>query len=224
VHNPEILSSADIDKNHPTCNNKKYDFHNQSLIIQQTNSYFPPIHMEVLMSSSFLSEVGGKKIADIHMAAGSIVDALIELSGRGERTAADQGGCLTIFDNTDGKVIMSPDIICFPVGNTGYLREVSLEQGRRLFSNPGHVSSHQSSDHSKRKYGGSIRAGKLIISFFGLTRPDDKPDEHGNEAVALILALKHGWSTMDYAERIASLSNNGCFPRLLDRVKPALAF
>lgn len=89
---------------------------------------------------------------------------------------------------------------------------LSQEKADRLGVNHnllGHLSSFQSRDPVKNKWGGSIIVRDefncpYILSFAGLT-------EHENEAVMLLVGISKGWLTEIEAIHIAKLSDNEVF-------------
>ena len=87
-------------------------------------------------------------------------------------------------------------------------RVFAQEKALRLLSRPDDVSSFQSRDESEQRWGGAIRAGSYILSFSGLPELMD-------EALMLAVALHLGLIDRVEAERIAALSHNPFFARLI---------
>lgn len=91
---------------------------------------------------------------------------------------------------------------------------LSIEKSERLLTFPKHLSSFQSKDESKDRYGGAIRTELLLIGVSGFP-------ELWDEAVSLVLAAIGGATTFEQAEYIASISRNPYFKPLFE-ASPAL--
>lgn len=87
-------------------------------------------------------------------------------------------------------------------------RSFAQEKAFRLMSRPGDVSSFQSRDEAKERWGGAVRAGTYILSFSGLPELMD-------EAVMLATAVRLGLIDRTEAVRIAALSGNPYFVRFV---------
>jgi hypothetical protein len=92
--------------------------------------------------------------------------------------------------------------------------ELAEEQNRRLCSNPEHVSGYQSRDPNDDMYGGSVRAGDILISPFGLI------DELWNEAAAVAIAVMAFEEKMpaSLVSRIKAESGNRWIAQLLKKL------
>lgn len=110
-------------------------------------------------------------------------------------------GYLSIFDPADGRLIFTAEIGKNPLEKfAGRLRN-SLEKGQRLAGLPTHLSSWQSRDEKKEKWGGAIRC-RYIVSFSGLP-------EHADEALCIAIAKFFGWMNDPSAEAVIfQLSGN----------------
>jgi hypothetical protein len=120
-----------------------------------------------------------------------------------------KGGYLTIRDRADGEILLVVRIGDFPHQKANKYLRLSLEKGERLYHHQaqGHVSSYQSRDEAKGRYGGAIIANGLIVSFSGLPEKMD-------ELAVLALAKFLRWITNDQANEIAKISNNSSWPML----------
>ena len=152
-----------------------------------------------------LVRVGEIKAGDVLDLVASLVKECSELpiNWRPE----SKSGYLTIKDKKDGRLILQAQIGDCPEKKHVKYRTLSLEKADRLLENlesKKHLSSWQSKDESKDKYGGAIATHELILSFSGLP-------ELADEAVVLITALSFGWATEDEATKIAKISKNPFF-------------
>ncbi|OHB04587.1 MAG: hypothetical protein A2920_01445 [Candidatus Zambryskibacteria bacterium RIFCSPLOWO2_01_FULL_43_17] len=75
------------------------------------------------------------------------------------------------------------------------------EKAKRLSSHPTHVSSWQSRDKERKRYGGAIRAGALILSFSGLP-------EWVDEALMVAVAADMNRITEEEIARVTRISEN----------------
>ncbi|HEY0908303.1 MAG TPA: hypothetical protein VGE35_03060 [Candidatus Paceibacterota bacterium] len=91
-------------------------------------------------------------------------------------------------------------------------RDKALEKGDRLFNNPGHVSSWQSRDPEKKKYGGAIAVGDYILTFSGLPEALD-------EALCALVALDMGIADAQTVQKIFEVSGNAEGQRFLAQIK-----
>ncbi|MDO8617809.1 MAG: hypothetical protein Q7N87_02910 [Candidatus Uhrbacteria bacterium] len=92
------------------------------------------------------------------------------------------------------------------------------EKVNRLCSNfeRGHVSSWQSRDETRLRYGGAIRAAGLYLSFSGLP-------EKADEAFCLLIAMWLEWLDEAGARDIARISRNRFFLRLPEEAVSLIA-
>jgi hypothetical protein len=120
-----------------------------------------------------------------------------------------KGGYLTIRDKADGEVLLTIRIGDFPHQKAKKYFDLSLEKGERLYQHlaQGHVSSYQSRDEEKQRYGGAVVANGFIVSFSGLTEKMD-------ELAALALSEFSRWITEDQANEIARISSNFSWSRI----------
>lgn len=89
-------------------------------------------------------------------------------------------------------------------GKRALAKRRAQEKPRRLSRHPDHVSSHQSRDEKRDRWGGAIAAQEYYLSFSGLPELCD-------ETLSLIVARKLGLLTDKQARRIAGISGNRLF-------------
>lgn len=94
-----------------------------------------------------------------------------------------------------------------------YLFNSAVEKPKRLAEHDGHLSSFQSadlevSDSQRSKYAGAVRAGNRILSFSGLPELLD-------EAIVLVVGVQLHYFGKEYAERVAGISKNPYYERVL---------
>ena len=138
-----------------------------------------------------------------------IIPAIINL--RENPKPYKKSGYLTIRRKSDGRVIVLFEIGDCPQFKAKKYFELSMEKGGRLFHHPGHVSSWQSRDPEKGRWGGAIATNELIVSFSGFTESLD-------EAAVLVFATFFGWISDKQAGKIAKISNNFDYASLRNRV------
>lgn len=119
-----------------------------------------------------------------------------------------RGGMVTIRDT-----LHDP----FHVFKVGYIEDdeywrlcekFSVEKAGRLLKLPEHISSWQSRNTKRKKFGGAVRGIHLIFSMSGLS-------EYGDEAVITVAAVKLGYMTLRRALDITKISNNPITKKLL---------
>jgi len=121
-----------------------------------------------------------------------------------------KSGYLTIRQKADGKILLVAEIGNCPFSKAEKYLRLSLEKGERLFRHPKHLSSWQSRDPEKEKYGGAIVTNEFILSFSGFR-------EYLDEAMVLVLAEFLRWISREQAEKIAAISNNPFYRELTRR-------
>jgi hypothetical protein len=122
-------------------------------------------------------------------------------------------GYLTIQRRRDGRVLLVAQIGECPDNKAEKYMTLSLEKGGRLYwcrscGFKNHLSSWQSRNEKRMKYGGAICAGPFILSFSGLP-------ELADEAVMLRLAVELNLISLRTAYRIAKISDNNYARQLL---------
>lgn len=100
--------------------------------------------------------------------------------------------------------------------------DLSLNNARSLLEHVGAPSRHKSSWQSRfltlDQYGGAISTNGIILSFCS----GFSVSELGDEAMMLHLAVQLGWLMLSEAERIADISNNHYFRKLIGTGKKVL--
>jgi hypothetical protein len=122
-----------------------------------------------------------------------------------------KSGYLTIRRKSDGEILLVIKIGDCPQIKAKKYFELSVEKGERLFHHQKHISSWQSRDSEKGRWGGAIIANELIISFSGLPELID-------EAAVILFAMFFGWISSKQAEKIAKISNNFFYAYLKNKV------
>jgi hypothetical protein len=120
-----------------------------------------------------------------------------------------QGGYLSIRDGNSNDILLV--LLVGDVGPTERMRHYhqSLEKGNRLFQHlrtfERHVSSSETRDPEKARFGGAIAAYRneqpLVVSFSGLT-------EQADEALMLALCINMQWLSRSFAYDIATNYKN----------------
>jgi len=118
-----------------------------------------------------------------------------------------RSGYLTIRRKSDGRILWVAEIGDCPQIKAKKYFEFSVEKGERLFHHPKHISSWQSRDSEKGRWGGAIVANELIISFSGLPELLD-------EAAVLAFAIFLRWISPEQVEKIAKISSNSHYASL----------
>jgi hypothetical protein len=142
-----------------------------------------------------------------------ISDLITLLSGEigkcNERLPFDDqrnGGYLCVFHNFNKpqEEIVPLAIVRIGIPTQGKEQkyfDLCLEKARRLISHPEHLSSWQSRDIEKERYGGAIRTPNFILAFSGLK-------EEADEAILVNGAVKLEMLAGSTAGAIASFSQN----------------
>ena len=110
-----------------------------------------------------------------------------------------------------GRALMIREIGSCPEEKARKYFEFCQEKKDRLYKNPGHISSWQSRQPEKDKYGGAVRTaldGYYILSMSGLP-------EHGDEAVMVYTAHKINWMNKDTILAIIGISKNPYIAQML---------
>lgn len=89
-------------------------------------------------------------------------------------------------------------------GKRALAKKRAQEKPRRLITHPGHVSSYQSRNEKRDRWGGAIATRDYYLSFSGLPELCD-------EALTLIVGRTLGMLSDRQARRIAGISKNGLF-------------
>ncbi len=95
------------------------------------------------------------------------------------------------------------------MGKAPKYERFAREKAMRLDRHPDDLSSWGSRNEAEKQYGGAIRvANEYLFSFSGLP-------EHGDEAAMLFAGLRLEFIDRDYARRIASISSNQTFFKMI---------
>ena len=125
-----------------------------------------------------------------------------------------QWGYLTIVSAIDARILYIIQVGECPLEKAEKYCRLSQEKARRLFNQigVGRKSSWLSRNEKNDQWGGAICAGKVIVSFSGLS-------ELADEAVSLMTAVFCGWLAIEQAREIAAISDNKFFEQLLQLMK-----
>ncbi len=107
--------------------------------------------------------------------------------------------------------IQGRDGSCLLLRKVGYIpteadekkyKGFALEKGQRLRSHPEHTLSFQPMDVAQKKYQGAVRMENgWIHSFSGFSPNND-------EAIAMAVGVRMGWSSLEYACKVMHISQN----------------
>lgn len=126
------------------------------------------------------------------------------------------GGYMTVL--FPGDRFLPPPLLVAQIGEPADPEKIekyfsfSQEKAQRLITNAnvaGQLSSWQSRDPQKNKWGGAIRAGDYILSFSGLP-------ELADEALMLAVAVSLKMLIPEQADWIADISDNDFYRRLIE--------
>lgn len=115
------------------------------------------------------------------------------------------GGYVSLFDFFDPSPLLVLKVGTFEFSEPERAEDCfkySQEKGIRLQDNPDHVSSWQSRDFDRKKYGGAVRGNGVILSFSGCP---EKHDELAMVRAGLQLGL---FPNYDRIREIATISEN----------------
>ena len=123
-------------------------------------------------------------------------------------TGGKVGGYFGLFPKARFRRIASPTVFQaigrINPGKRNLAKKRAQEKPRRLNAHPNHVSSYQSRNEKRDRWGGAIATRNCYLSFSGLPELCD-------EALVLIVGRKLGLLTDKQARRIAGISKNGLF-------------
>lgn len=94
----------------------------------------------------------------------------------------------------------------------------SEEKVRRLYENPDQISSWQSRDVVKNKFGGATRSGRGLEIAENILSGFSGQLEHGNEAITLVQAIAFRWSSLSHARKVIEISENPFLDPLIKAV------
>ena len=111
------------------------------------------------------------------------------------------GGYLCVANAVNGLPLLIARIGADDFENHWAHLDACREKCSRLARCKSHITSWQSRNLSKKKFGGAVRAGNLIFSFSGLS-------EIGDEIFSLALAMQLGHVDIEFCNKVAALSGN----------------
>jgi len=136
-------------------------------------------------------------------------DKSLRIVTRADQSCNHIGGYLTIVSCKDGRVFVCVEVGCCPKSKAGKRMALSIRNAKALFKNPECKSSWEIRSIKKHISQGAVVADDLIVSFAGVSGPED-------EAIALSISRISNWLYMKDARRIARASRNRIYLKMAD--------
>ena len=161
--------------------------------------------------------IAGESRKEFLEVAETVMERFLALPENPDKTRT--GGYLAVMDN--GKMVMVIELsVSQPEKADKYFR-LCQEKARRLsaHADQNHVSSWQSRNISRNRYGGGVAAPSDsggVEAGLGMVGAISGLVEHGDEAVTLVIWMIFRWLVLKDAEKIIAISENPLVHPLLE--------